>query len=136
MKHLLSASALWVMMTGAALAQSVEQQVISALEAQGYRVLELHDTWLGRLRVIAENTEVRRELVFNPGTGEILRDYVVRLAVLDARALADRNDNDSNNDDDVSAATVMSDEELRATGEMQADDMMFIPEAIVPPGEE
>jgi hypothetical protein len=30
---------------------------------------------LGRIRVIAYRDDLRRELVFNPQTGEILRDY-------------------------------------------------------------
>jgi hypothetical protein len=48
---------------------------------RGYRILEDERTWLGRQRIIAERDGTRRELVFHPGTGEILRDYSVRIEV-------------------------------------------------------
>lgn len=55
-------------------------QIITTLIERGYRILEDERTWLGRQRIIAEKDGTRRELVFHPGTGEILRDYSVRLA--------------------------------------------------------
>lgn len=56
------------------------QEIVTALVERGYRILEDERTWLGRQRIIAEKDGTRRELVFHPGTGEILRDYSVRLA--------------------------------------------------------
>lgn len=53
--------------------------ILSALRAKGYIILVDERTWLGRQRVVADNGEHRRELVFNPGTGEIFRDYAVLL---------------------------------------------------------
>lgn len=56
------------------------EEILITLRDHGYRILVDERTWLGRQRVIAEKNGAQRELVFNPGTGEILRDYAVRLA--------------------------------------------------------
>lgn len=80
MNKLLLAVALWVGMQGAGWARTVEQQLLASLQAQGYVILEQGYTFLGRLRVVAQNDEIRREIVVNPGTGEILRDYAVMLS--------------------------------------------------------
>lgn len=64
--------------TGAT-AQTPSEQILSILINRGYRILEDERTWLGRQRIIAERDGTRRELVFDPGTGEILRDYSVRI---------------------------------------------------------
>lgn len=45
------------------------------LERQGFEGIALNRTSLGRVRVIAMRDHLRRELVFNPQMGEILRDY-------------------------------------------------------------
>jgi hypothetical protein len=58
-----------------ALAQSVEDQVLTQLQAQGFVEITMNRTLLGRLRVVATNDRYRRELVINPNTGAILRDY-------------------------------------------------------------
>ncbi|WP_412504337.1 hypothetical protein [Roseovarius sp. SYSU LYC5161] len=58
-----------------AFAQSVEDQVLMQLQAQGFVEITMHRTLLGRLRVVATNERYRRELVINPNTGAILRDY-------------------------------------------------------------
>ena len=54
-----------------------EEEILASLEAQGYHLVVRDRTWLGRIWMIVESDEVRREIVFNPGTGEILRDYAV-----------------------------------------------------------
>ncbi|MEM8657522.1 MAG: hypothetical protein AAGF22_05445, partial [Pseudomonadota bacterium] len=59
-----------------ALAQrSALNQVVSQLEAQGFAIEKVETTFLRRTRVIARSDRHVRELVFNPNTGEILRDY-------------------------------------------------------------
>lgn len=58
-----------------AAAQSVQEQIVTQLQAQGFSDITLERTWLGRIRVTALRDDLRRELVFNPQTGEILRDY-------------------------------------------------------------
>lgn len=80
MNKLLLAVAFWVGMLGAGWARTVEQQLLASLQAQGYVILEQGYTILGRLRIVAQNDEIRREIVVNPGTGEILRDYAVMLS--------------------------------------------------------
>ncbi len=79
MNKLLLAVALWVGLVGVGWAQTVEQQLVASLQAQGYMILEQGYTFLGRLRIVAENGVFRREIVVNPGTGEILRDYAILL---------------------------------------------------------
>ena len=51
------------------------QEIISQLEAQGYRDVTVSRTWLGRVRIEAESSTHEREIVFNQRTGEILRDF-------------------------------------------------------------
>jgi len=58
-----------------AAAQSVQDQIVSQLRGQGFTEITMQRTWLGRIRVVALRDDLRRELVFNPQTGEILRDY-------------------------------------------------------------
>lgn len=51
------------------------QEIISQLEAQGYKDVTVSRTWLGRIRIEAESGTHEREIVFNQRTGEILRDF-------------------------------------------------------------
>ena len=62
-------------------ADAITDRVIANLNAQGFEVVRITRTWLGRMWILAESKDVRREIVFNPATGEILRDYAVLLAV-------------------------------------------------------
>lgn len=41
----------------------------------GYEEIEVTQTLLGRIRIKAEKGDIEREIIFNPQTGEILRDY-------------------------------------------------------------
>ena len=82
MKKLLIAALLWVGLVQAGFALTVEERLLANLQGQGYTVLEKGYTFLGRLRIVAENGEIHREIVVNPGTGEILRDYAVYLTDL------------------------------------------------------
>ena len=68
---------------GPALAQadsglSPADEIVSTLRSRGYDIVERERTWLGRERILAEKDGMSRELVFIPGTGEILRDYATR----------------------------------------------------------
>lgn len=56
-------------------AETVAETVARQLREQGYQRIETSYTWLGRLRVNAVQGEMKREIVINPNTGEILRDY-------------------------------------------------------------
>lgn len=80
MNRLLIAAILWAGMAQAGWALSVEDRLLAGLESQGYTILEKGYTFLGRLRIVAENAEIHREIVVNPGTGEVLRDYAIYIA--------------------------------------------------------
>ena len=61
---------------GVAHAQSPADAVVQQLREQGYVEFEVTRTLLGRIQVIARAPDgEQREIVFNPATGEILRDY-------------------------------------------------------------
>lgn len=47
------------------------------LQLDGYEEIEVSRTWLGRIRIVAEKGEIRREIVLNRTTGEVLRDYTI-----------------------------------------------------------
>jgi hypothetical protein len=51
-------------------------EVVSQLRAQGYQIIEVRKTWLGRVKIEAVKGGRRREVVFDRFTGEIRRDYV------------------------------------------------------------
>ncbi|WP_430465021.1 hypothetical protein [Tabrizicola sp.] len=63
-------------------------EILTSLISRGYAIVEDERTWLGRQRIIAIKDGMRRELVFHPGTGEILRDYSVRLDTAGRKRLA------------------------------------------------
>ncbi len=54
---------------------TVQQRFVSELRQQGFGNLKISRTWLGRVRITAQSKDYKRELVFNPNSGEILRDY-------------------------------------------------------------
>lgn len=82
MKRFLIIGLLLFSSVDAALADSVSDKVFANLKAQGYLVVQQDRTWLGRIWVLARSKTVQREVVFDPTTGEILRDYAVSLADL------------------------------------------------------
>lgn len=57
-------------------ADAAVEAAIGFLEAQGYQIVEVERTWLGRIRIEAVRGGQERELVMNPRTGEVLRDYI------------------------------------------------------------
>lgn len=57
-------------------AASVRDRIISELREDGYSEIRTSRTLLGRLRFLATRADARREIVVNPNTGLILRDYV------------------------------------------------------------
>jgi hypothetical protein len=59
-----------------AVAQSPADGLVQQLREQGYVEFTVSRTLLGRVRVVALAPDgSQREIVFNPATGEILRDY-------------------------------------------------------------
>lgn len=69
---------------------SPTDQILLILQGKGYAIVTQERTWLGRGRVVAEKDGTRREVVFNPGTGEILRDYAVSTRSDDDRGADDQ----------------------------------------------
>ena len=80
MKTLLMATLALAGFCAPAYSQTVEQRLVAELTGQGYTILEDGHTFLGRLRIVAENETLYREIVVNPSTGEVFRDYAVALA--------------------------------------------------------
>lgn len=64
-----------LLISGAAMAQPTMEEIVGQLREQGYKRIEAERTWLGRVRIIADDGNRYREIVFNQRTGEILRDY-------------------------------------------------------------
>jgi hypothetical protein len=83
----------------AAVAQTAEAQVIEQLKRQGYGRIEVYRTLLGRTRIVAVGARGRREIILNPSSGAILRDYEDRSFRDDDDA-----DEDDDNDDDRSGS--------------------------------
>ena len=59
----------------AARASSTEETIISELRDQGFTRIEIRRTLLGRTRILAESPAYEREIVLNPASGVILRDF-------------------------------------------------------------
>ena len=89
-RQLLAGLMAGVAIPGTVLAQTAEDQVVDQLKRQGYRRISLSRTLLGRTRIVATGPGGRREIILNPSTGAILRDYVDR---------SDDDDRDDNDDD-------------------------------------
>lgn len=64
---------------GPVLAQSLQDSLIAQLRTQGFVEFQVSQTLLGRLRIVAIGPDYRREIVINPSSGEILRDYITTL---------------------------------------------------------
>jgi hypothetical protein len=104
LKSLATGLCLSVVLAGPGWADPLQDQVTAALEAQGYDVVSVGRTWLGRVRILAESDALRREIVLNPTTGEVLRDYSVRLVADGATGLGFESDDDAGSTDPTASA--------------------------------
>ncbi len=133
MSRLAAAVFLTLLSAAPGLAADLSNRIIASLESQGYTIVERGFTFLGRLRVVAENEEYHRELVFNSGTGEILRDYAMPMAVYLANQLRDSRDSSANNDQPAIAATGVPQQNAPESGEqLPQDEDVIIPEPVLP----
>ena len=66
---------LCVALSGPASSGPVEDSVVRQLRQQGFDQIEVTSTWLGRSRIMSRRGDLVREIILNPLTGEILRDY-------------------------------------------------------------
>ena len=48
--------------------------IIASLGEAGFLIEQVNRTWLNRIRIIAVNDQIRREIVISQSTGQILRD--------------------------------------------------------------
>lgn len=53
----------------------IEDSIVRQLREQGFGDIEVRRTLLGRSRIVAQSDTLYREIIVNPVTGEILRDY-------------------------------------------------------------
>ena len=58
----------------AAFASPFEDVVVAQLKSQGYKAVTVERTLLGRIKIVGQINDGRREIIINPRTGEILRD--------------------------------------------------------------
>lgn len=63
-------------------AAATEDSIVAELRDQGFTRIEIRRTLLGRTRIVATSSAYEREIILNPSSGVILRDYwTVRGAV-------------------------------------------------------
>jgi len=66
--------------SGPAAAQTSPDRIAREMRAEGFTRITAQRTLLGRIRIVGESDRARREVVLDPGTGVILRDYTRRLS--------------------------------------------------------
>ncbi len=97
------ASAAAVLAVGAVpvLAQDVGADIARQLRRRGYEEIEISRTLLGRVRVVGRRGNVRREVIVNPNSGEILRDLTTdsRTGAASSSLLGDEGDRSGGNAD-------------------------------------
>ncbi len=99
------------MASGPAWAQqeSIIDNVLAQIRQQGFEIIEVRRTLLGRIRVLARRGNQTREVVFDPRNGVILRDFTRGSAGSDddgdgggtsGPGSGERGDDDDDDDDD------------------------------------
>jgi hypothetical protein len=73
-------------------AASPEEEIARSLVGQGFAITSRHRTFLGRVRFTAVKGATQREVVVDPASGEILRDYSKRSGSPSAPVRAGNND--------------------------------------------
>ena len=76
MKQRIISTAIAICLAFPAWSGPLEDHIVRQLQQQGYSQITVTRTFLGRSRIIAERQSGTREIIVNPNTGEILRDYV------------------------------------------------------------
>jgi len=69
------AAALGLALAGSVQAQDLVGGITNQLRDLGFEQIDVKQTLLGRTRIIARSAEGQREIILNPNTGEILRDF-------------------------------------------------------------
>lgn len=78
-----------------AAAAEVQDSLVAQLRAQGFTSVDVSTTLLGRVRILASSDTMRREIVLNPGTGEVLRDYQESISLGDEAVASVRGGKDA-----------------------------------------
>ncbi|MEP2534233.1 hypothetical protein [Shimia sp.] len=64
-----------LMLVTPAVAETRVEAITRQLASQGYTDIEVSRTFLGRVQIEANRGGLEREIILNPRSGEILRDY-------------------------------------------------------------
>lgn len=72
---LIFAAAFGLTLAGSVQAQDLVGGITGQLRDLGFEQIEVRQTLLGRTRIVARSSEGQREIILNPNTGEILRDF-------------------------------------------------------------
>ena len=108
-RHLaLALIALLVPLAQPGTAQTAQDRIVAQLRDQGFDEITITRTLLGRVRIVAEEDDTLREIILNPSTGAILRDYWTELDDDDDHE--DGRDDDDDYDDDDDRRRVLDDE--------------------------
>ena len=105
-RHFLMTAVAAVAAAHPAFAQDIVSAIRAQLRAQGYTSISVTRTLLGRRRIFAKSDEYQREIIVNPRTGEILRDYwtllpgVVATPDNDMQIVSGGSDSSFDDDDD------------------------------------
>jgi hypothetical protein len=120
------------MLPAFAAAQTVQDSIISQLQNQGFTQIEVSRTLLGRVILKATSSQLERELVFNPTTGEILRDYWVavnaasrtapRVLMPETRQITDTRSTASADESEKGGTVSFSDNSGSSAGDRDNDD--------------
>ncbi|MBM7066179.1 hypothetical protein [Actibacterium sp. 188UL27-1] len=78
-------------------AQSGVSQIERQLQSQGYTSIRASRTILGRIRIVAMRGDTTREIVYNPSTGVIMRDFSRRRGGGSSATILDPGDDDTGN---------------------------------------
>jgi hypothetical protein len=84
-------------------AAGARDRIVTLLRDDGYSEIRISRTLIGRMRFVAKRPDAEREIVINPNTGVILRDYIRFLRRSeggDDDIRVDRDDDDDEDDDD------------------------------------
>jgi hypothetical protein len=62
---------------GSTMASDYAEDYLKMITDDGFTVVSVTKTWLGRVQGESETEDNRRETVFNPLTGELLQDLII-----------------------------------------------------------
>lgn len=122
MKHSLTLALVFSAMACTASAETLVDQVTEQLASQGYSEITVSKTWLGRVRIEASGGTASREIIINPRTGEILRDYWEDEDGEGPGLLATRRGGTSGEEDEVGEDGVEEDDEADEEDDAPEDD--------------